>query len=257
MKVGVGEAQRRRAELGVHLGAGQGQVLSAPDEDGDPLPAPGPDLESQRGEGLDFRVGSNALLVAVAAELAADDLAGVEGGDRLQDLHLLVADRLAVGPGGGLHGQVGQDLEQVVLHDVADRAGFFVERAAALDAEVLGHGDLDALDVVAVPDRLEERVGEAEEEQVLHRPLAEIVVDPEDRLFVEVAQQDRVQLPRRREVPAERLLDDDPGAHVAVGPWPVARRPSRTSSVGSQGSGGDGGHRPSPCGGPETSPGSL
>jgi hypothetical protein len=68
----------------------------------------------------------------------------------------------------------------VVLHDVADGADLVVEAAAALDAEGLGHGDLHALDVVAVPDRLEERIGEAEDHQVLDGFLAQIVVDAKD-----------------------------------------------------------------------------
>ena len=68
----------------------------------------------------------------------------------------------------------------------------------------------------AVPDRLEERVGEAEVEQVLHRPLAEVVVDAEDRRLVESAQEDLVERLRRVEVVAERLLDDDPGARGAA-----------------------------------------
>ena len=64
-------------------------------------------------------------------------------------------------------------------------------------------------DVLAVPERLEERVGEAEEQHVVHRPLAEVVVDAEDVRLVEGAEQDRVQRARRGEVAAERLLDDD------------------------------------------------
>ena len=68
----------------------------------------------------------------------------------------------------------------MVLHDVADRAGFLVELAAAGHAEFLGHRDLHAGDEVAIPDGLEERVGEAEVQQVLHRLLAEVVIDAED-----------------------------------------------------------------------------
>ena len=100
----------------------------------------------------------------------------------------------------------------MVLDDVADRAGLVVEAAAALDAEVLGHRDLHALDVLAVPERFEERVREAEEQHVVDRALAEVVVDPEDVALVERAEQDPVELARRGEVLAERLLDDDAGA---------------------------------------------
>src|SRR5438477_12160336 len=78
-------------------------------------------------------------------------------------------------------------------------------------------GDLDALDVVAVPERFEERVGEAEVQQVLDRRLAEVAVDAVDRRLVEVAQQDAVERPRRPQVPPERLLHDDAGAARAPG----------------------------------------
>ena len=43
----------------------------------------------------------------------------------------------------------------------------------------------------------------------MHRPLAEVMVDPEDRPLVEGAEQDLVELLRGVEVAAERLLDDD------------------------------------------------
>src|SRR2546425_10461326 len=94
------------------------------------------------------------------------------------------------------HGQVAQDLEEMILDHVTDRARPVVERAAALDPEVFGHRDLHAFDVIAVPEGLQKSVGEAEEEHVVHRPLAEIVIDPEDRRLVEGAEQDAVELPR-------------------------------------------------------------
>lgn len=71
-------------------------------------------------------------------------------------------------------------LEQVVLDDVACGPDAVVVARATTDADVLGHRDLDVVDVVAVPDRLEHLVGEAERQEVLDRLLAEVVVDPED-----------------------------------------------------------------------------
>ena len=81
---------------------------------------------------------------------------------------------------GRFHREMRDDLQQVVLHDVANRADFLVELTAAADAEGFGHRHLHVIDVVAVPDRLEERIREAEVKQVLHRLLAEIVVDAID-----------------------------------------------------------------------------
>src|SRR6185503_17944894 len=59
---------------------------------------------------------------------------------------------------------------------------------------------------LAIPQRLEERVGEPEVDQVVDRRLSEIVIDAEDRLLAERLVQDLVQLAGRGEVAAERLL---------------------------------------------------
>src|SRR6185369_7701536 len=75
-------------------------------------------------------------------------------------------------------------------------------------AERLGHGDLNTGDVSMVPDRLEERVGKPEIEQVLHGLLAEVVVDAEDGFLGEGFVQRRVQGPGRVQIAPERLLDD-------------------------------------------------
>ena len=77
---------------------------------------------------------------------------------------------------------------------VAERAGLLVEGGAALDVDRLRHVDLDVGDVVAVPDRLEQPVGEPQRQDVLRRLLAEEVIDPVDRLLVEHLVQRGVQL---------------------------------------------------------------
>ena len=110
-----------------------------------------------------------------------------------------------------LHRDRREHLHEVVDDDVAQRPDGVVEVAAVGDAEVLGHGDLHAVDVVAVPHRLEHRVREAQVEDLLEAHLAEVVVDPEDLRLVDVLVQLGGERPCRLEVVAERLLDDDPG----------------------------------------------
>ena len=96
----------------------------------------------------------------------------------------------------------------MVRHHVAQRAGRLVELAALLDADRLGRGDLHMVDVVAVPDRLEQAVGEAQRHDVLDRLLAEEMVDPVDLASRRSTRQDvGVQRLGRGEVVAERLLD--------------------------------------------------
>src|SRR5215831_8524447 len=100
----------------------------------------------------------------------------------------------------------------MVLNDVANRACFIVERAPALDAEVLCHRDLHAFDVLAVPERLQERILEAKEDHVMHRLLSQVMVDAEDRLLVKGREQDPIEFLCRGEVMSKRLLDDDAGS---------------------------------------------
>jgi hypothetical protein len=70
-------------------------------------------------------------------------------------------------------------------HHVLVGPGVLVEAGATVQGQHLGHVDLHVVDVVAVPDRLEQAVGEPERQDVLRRLLAEEVVDPEDLLLGE------------------------------------------------------------------------
>ena len=97
----------------------------------------------------------------------------------------------------------------MVLDDVAGSADAVVVAGPPADADVLGHGDLHVVDVVGVPHRLEHLVREAQGEQVLHGLLAEVVVDPEDRVRREDLLDDRVELTGAGQVVPEWLLDDD------------------------------------------------
>ena len=99
----------------------------------------------------------------------------------------------------------------MVLHHVAQRACPLVVWAPVLDADALGHRDLDVVDVRAVPERLEQRVGEAQRHQVLDGFLAEVMVDPEDLILVEDGADLVVDRAGRGEVVADRLLQHHSG----------------------------------------------
>ena len=211
----VGEEQAGRAVEGDHrLGGGHGELLARPDEPRHPRPAPRVDLEAQGDEGLGVGPVGDAGLVDVLAVLAPDHLVRIEGPDLAVHLDLLVAQGIGCRRRRRLHGQEGDDLEQVVLHDVAERAGGVEVLGPAGSAELLGHGDLDVGDEVAVPDRLEQGVGEPEHQDVLDPVLAEEVVDAEHRGLGEVPVEHLVELERGAAITPEGLLDHHLGAGV-------------------------------------------
>ncbi len=133
---------------------------------------------------------------------------GVDRSHRAEQLHLLVPDHLGLKVGRCLHADDRDELHDVVLHDVAERAGTFVIRAAPLDADLLGHGDLHVVDVLPVPQRFEDAVRKTEYQEVLDSFLAEVVIDAIDLLFNESGVQPLVELARCGEVTSEWLLDD-------------------------------------------------
>lgn len=100
---------------------------------------------------------------------------------------------------------------------MTSRAAPVVVAGAAAGADVLGHGDLDVVHVVRVPERFEQLVGKAQRQDVLHRLLAEVVVDPEDRVRRKDRLHNVVELAGGLEVVPERLFDHDPAPLVALG----------------------------------------
>jgi len=107
----------------------------------------------------------------------------------------------------------------VVLHHVADRPGIVIEGDAPFKAHGLGHGDLHVIDMRRVPQRFEHQVGKAQRQQVLHRLLAEIVVDPENPVFGEGPRDRIIDLAAGGEVRAQRFFE----AHAHR----LARQPRR------------------------------
>src|SRR5436305_2049764 len=82
----------------------------------------------------------------------------------------------------------------------AQRAGVVVAAGTTLERNLLRRRDLHLVDEAAVPDRLEDAVGEPEHQGVLDGVLAEVVVDAVDLARVEHREQRAVQVQRRREV---------------------------------------------------------
>ena len=189
-----------RLERHRDLGDLAGQALAGAQVERHARPAPVVDLEAQRRVGLGVGVGRHALLLEVPGHRLAADRArgrtararrsvgtssGVGGSIACRTLTFSLRTSSAEKFDRRLHRHVAQQLQHVVLDQVAQRAGGVVVAGARAHAEVLGRRDLDVVDVVAVPQRLEHAVGEPERHHVLDGFLAQVVVDPEDLALLE------------------------------------------------------------------------
>ena len=98
----------------------------------------------------------------------------------------------------------------MILHHIAHHTGLVVVAAALFHRNLLGNGDAHIVDIVAIPQWLENRVRKAEDQQVLHHVLAQIVVDAIDLALVEYLPDQIVQLDSGAQIIAEWFFDDDP-----------------------------------------------
>ena len=161
--------------------------------------------------------------------LRADDLRRDRGaGDRpqrLDDLQLFVAHDVGVERPRRLHRHQRDELQDVVLHHVAQRARLLVIAGARADAFLLRHRDLHVIDVLLIEQRFEDAVGEPEHQDVLDRFLAQVVIDAVDLPLVEDGGDRVVDRAGRCEIVSDRLLDDQPRERRRIGRADEPRAP--------------------------------
>ncbi|MNM26629.1 hypothetical protein D3C81_370950 [compost metagenome] len=121
--------------------------------------------------------------------LAAHDVLRQGGGreffQRAQHLQLFIAHGIGRDRGRRFHGDNAQQLQQMVLQHVAQRARGVVVTHAVAHAQLFGDGDLHVGNPFTAPQRLEQHVAEAQCQQVLHGFLAQVMVDTVDLRFLE------------------------------------------------------------------------
>ena len=100
----------------------------------------------------------------------------------------------------------------MTLDHVDQSAGVVVVAGATLESQVLVEGDLDLLDVLGVPNRFEDAVGEPQSEEVQHRGFAQEVVDAVNLFFWHKPDEAPVQCLRSAQVGTEWLLERKHGA---------------------------------------------
>ena len=131
---------------------------------------------------------------------------------------MLVSNHVGVERHRRLHRGQADQLEDVIRDHVPQRSSALVVVAPSLHADRLGDRNLHVVDVVAVPDRLEDAVGKAKGQDVLNGLLPEVVIDAIDLPLLQNLPDVGVQRSRRLEIASKGLLDDDaPPSAVVLG----------------------------------------
>ena len=170
---------------------------------------PAPIFNRQLGGDKRFRlrIGINARLLPIARYVFAVDTPRTilpahdparqiiqrERLNRPQHFDFFVAHAVGVKRNRRLHRHQRQHLQHVILEHVAQLPGLLVISGAMLHAERLRHRNLHVINILAIPDRLENRVRKAEHQNILHRHFAEIMVNPVNLRFGQRRQQIMIQ----------------------------------------------------------------
>ena len=161
---------RCRAKVHLDVRVAAGQPLAGADVKRHASPAPVGDFGAQGHKGFGAAVRIHARFMAVTRHglafyrasrvLATHHMLAQgfrrPGFERTQDLELFIANGVSVGVDGRLHRHRAQQLQRMVLHHVAQRAGAVIKRTALFHAEFFGNGDLDVGNMLAPPEWLEQ-----------------------------------------------------------------------------------------------------
>ena len=250
-QVGLATVAGLRLELHDDLGAPFPESFSRPQVDGHPGPAVVVEMQFERGVGgvvrlrIDVRflpVAKRGRSVGLRARAVLPTNAVPRCGSRIEQSHCAEQSRLLVAHGRGLerrgqfHAHVGQHLHEVILEHVADHTRLVVILATGLHTHGFGGRDLDVVDMRGVPERREHPVGHAEGQQILHRFLAQIMIDAIDLVFAPVGQQGAVERHGRIQILAEWLFDNDfPAARKLREPGLIEQTVHRLEKLGRDG----------------------
>src|SRR5665213_1098771 len=94
-------------------------------------------------------------------------------------------DMLAVEHSRLVHRDDGQDLQQVALDEITQRADWLIKLGAALNANLLAGANFNTLHVLGVPQGFEYRVLEAKRQDILDGFLGQVVINTKNLVFAE------------------------------------------------------------------------
>ena len=112
----------------------------------------------------------------------------------------------------------------MILHHIPQCARLLEVTAAAFDANALRHRNLHIIHVVAVPNRLENPVGESKDQDILNGLFAQVVIDAIDLVLFEDRQYMVIELVGACQITAKRFFNNDARPVARLGRFDQVRR---------------------------------
>src|SRR5580658_5226663 len=198
--------------------------LSRPQKEGHTLPPLTVNKEPGRYEGLRFRIRSYLHLLPVTdtrlplylplrilpPDHILEHLIRRHQPDMLQHPHLAVTDRFGLIGFRTIHRDHAQQLQQVVLDHVPQRPTAVIIPATLSHAHLLRHADLDMIDKIPVPQRLEDMIRKPKGREILYHLLSQVMIDMIDLPLLEPPGQIPVELFGGFEIGPEWFFHDNP-----------------------------------------------
>src|SRR5262245_18315282 len=97
----------------------------------------------------------------------------------------------------------------MILHHVTQSSGILVVASTGADAFVLSHRNLHMIDVFLIPQRFEDGIGKAHDQEILDSFLAEVVIDTKKLALVDDLRQSVINGTGTGQVPTQRLFHND------------------------------------------------
>ena len=110
---------------------------------------------------------------------------GAEWKNRAKNLFLFITHRVCFERNGRLHGGKRKQLKEVIRYHVTECAGAFIIPSTLLNPHGFCGSDLNMVNILPVPNRLENTVAKSERHNILYRFFPEIVINSVNLVLIE------------------------------------------------------------------------
>ena len=128
---------------------------------------------------------------------------------RLIYFHHLITEVIRIEDSRRFHSSKSYKLNQMILYHIPQSSRRFVESATLLDSQILYSGNFYVVDIIPVPERLENTIGKTESQHILRCLFTEKMINTVNLMFFENRSINFIQFTCRFEVVTERFFNDD------------------------------------------------